>query len=176
MTLAIERVELELVLREALIRGMLLRPHDPAREVTVDVDPGLTVLADPERLLEVLTNLVKNAVEHAGAGAKIRLAAAVHGSRVVLTVSDTGRGIPQEVLPHVFERFYRGPAERQRIPTGTGLGLAITASLIEAMRGTISVESLQGRGTTFTISLPRVEQPGTSSSGRGSRGPKQLKG
>jgi signal transduction histidine kinase len=137
---------------------MLVRPHDLERDVTVEVEPGLTALADPERLLEVLTNLVKNAVEHAGAGARIRLGATARGSRVILTVADTGRGIPPEDLPHVLERFYRGPVARHHTPTGTGLGLAISASLVEAMNGTISVVSTGDEGTTFTISLPRAAQ------------------
>ena len=67
---------------------------------------------------------------------------------------DTGRGVDEEDLPHLFERFYRGAVARQHTPTGAGLGLPIVTSLVEAMHGRISVDSLPGEGTTFTISLP----------------------
>jgi signal transduction histidine kinase len=153
MPVSIERVEAELVLREALLRGLVT----DSSEATVEAEPGLCVYADPERLLQVMTTLVRNAVEHAGEGARLRLAAHRRGSEVILVVSDTGRGIPPQDLPHVFERFYRGSMERHRTPTGAGLGLAIAASLVEAMNGTIAVESKPGKGTTFTISLPRAQ-------------------
>ena len=160
MALSIERVEVELILREALLRGMVTGPS----EATVDADPGLYVFADSERLLQVLTTLVRNAVQHAGEGARLSLVAHGRGTEVDLFVTDTGTGIPAEDLPHVFERFYRGSTARHHTPTGAGLGLAISASLVEAMNGSISVESKPGKGTTFTISLPRAEQVSTATS------------
>ena len=138
MDLSIEPVEVELVMREALLRGMAEEP----REATVDVEPDLFVLADHERLLQLLTNLVRNAVQHAGPDATLAL---------------TARGVDEEDLPHLFERFYRGAVARQHTPTGTGLGLPIVTSLVEAMHGRVSVDSLPGEGTTFTISLPRPQ-------------------
>jgi signal transduction histidine kinase len=153
MGLAIEPVEVELVMRESLLRGMADQP----REATVEADPGLFVLADHERLSQVLTNLVRNAVQHAGEGARLELTARAEGPEAVLTVHDTGRGIAPENLPHLFERFYRAASARQLTPTGTGLGLAIVASLVERMDGRISVTSLPGQGTTFTVVLPRPQ-------------------
>ena len=76
---------------------------------------------------------------------------------MVLEVADTGIGIPAEDLAHVFGRFYRGSDSPHRSPTGVGLGLAISASLVEAMHGSISVRSRRAEGTTFEISLPRSE-------------------
>jgi signal transduction histidine kinase len=144
-----EPVEVELVLREALLRAMLLEPRD----VRIQAQPGLFALADPERLLQALTNLVRNAVEHTGPDARVTLASSRHGGRVLVHVSDTGPGIPADDLPHVFERLYRGGGRRAHAPEGAGLGLAITASLVHAMGGTIEVSSVEGAGTTFTVAL-----------------------
>lgn len=155
MPLAREPVEVELVMREALLRGML-----PARrEATVDLEPGLYVLGDPDRLLQALTNLVTNAVQHAGDDARVTLAARREPGRVVMEVSDTGRGIPPEDLPHVFDRLYRGSRARSDAPGGAGLGLPIAASLIRAMGGEIEAISTAGRGTTFRATLPPAEAP-----------------
>ena len=153
MDLSIEPVEVELVMREALLRGMLARPHD----AVVEVDPGLFALADAERLLQVLTNLVRNSLQHGGEGTRLTLTARAQGSHAAITVADTGRGIAEEDLPHLFERFYRGASARQQTPTGAGLGLAIVASLVEAMHGHVSVTSRPGEGTVFTITLPLAE-------------------
>jgi two-component system phosphate regulon sensor histidine kinase PhoR len=76
--------------------------------------------------------------------------------RIRLVVSDTGPGIPPEHLPRVFERFYRVDAGRSRELGGTGLGLSIVKHMVEAMRGKVSVESEVGKGSTFTVSLPRA--------------------
>jgi signal transduction histidine kinase len=89
MPLAREPVEIELVLREALLRGMLIEQ----RKTTVDVEPGLFVMADEDRLMQVLTNLVTNAIQHTGSEAEIALSARADGGRVVIEVSDTGEGI-----------------------------------------------------------------------------------
>jgi len=151
LDLAIEPVEVELVMREALLRGMA----DEPREATVEADPDLFVLADHERLLQVLTNLVRNAVQHAGDDARIELTARANGREAVITVHDTGRGIAPEDLPHLFERFYRAASARRQNPTGAGLGLAIVSSLVENMGGRISVISPPDQGTTFTVTLLR---------------------
>lgn len=153
MPLARERVEVELIAREALLRGMQLE----RREHVVDIEEGLTVVADPERLLQVLTNLVTNAVRHGGIDATIAIAARREGSRVAISVADTGPGIPPEEVQRVFERLYRGASSRTRSPGGAGLGLAIAASLIKAMRGEIAVDSVMGAGTTFTVRLPAAD-------------------
>jgi signal transduction histidine kinase len=150
MPLARERVEVQLVVREALLRGMLLSQRDHV----VDVEDGLYVIADPDRLLQVLTNLVTNAVRHAGEEATIAISAHRREDRVRIDVADTGPGIPVEELPHVFERLYRGDRSRTDSPAGAGLGLAIAASLTRAMGGDITVESIPGEGTTFSVWLP----------------------
>ncbi|HEX6312377.1 MAG TPA: HAMP domain-containing sensor histidine kinase [Acidimicrobiia bacterium] len=150
MTLARRPVEVELVMREALLRGTQGAP----REARVDAEPGLTALADQDRLLQVVTNLVTNAVQHADADATLTLSAGRAAERVVLRIADSGPGIPPEDLPHVFERFHRGEAAGTGAPGGTGLGLAIVASLVRAMGGEVSVQSVPRSGTAFTVSLP----------------------
>ncbi len=150
-----EPVEVELVLREALLRAMLLAP----REVRVEAEPDLFVLADPDRLLQVLTNLVANAVQHTGERGRIVLASERQNGRVLLRVSDNGEGIPPDELPHVFERFYRGRAAKAASAGGSGLGLAIAASIVTAMDGTIEAGATPTRGVAFTVALPAIDQP-----------------
>jgi signal transduction histidine kinase len=147
-----EPVEVELVVREALLRAMQLA----RRESTVDVAPGLFVVADPDRLLQVLSNLVANAVNHAGEDAMITLWARLRSSDVVISVADNGSGIPPDELPYIFDRLYRGSQARTGAPGGAGLGLAIAASLTRAMGGDIDVRSTPGKGTTFSVRLPHA--------------------
>lgn len=110
--------------------------------------------ADPDRLLQVFSNLVSNALRHTPAGGQITLAANKGTDALCITIQDTGVGIAAHHLPHLFERFYRADAAREHHTEGeSGLGLAIAKSLIEAHGGTITVTSTEGVGTTFTIIL-----------------------
>lgn len=115
--------------------------------------------ADPHRLAQILGNLLDNALRHTPAAGQVTLSAATgpESGTVTLTVTDTGEGIPAEHLPHVFERFYRTDAARDRDHGGSGIGLAIVKALVEGHRGRIEVTSptrSSGAGTTFTITLP----------------------
>ncbi|HEX8866890.1 MAG TPA: HAMP domain-containing sensor histidine kinase, partial [Lentzea sp.] len=116
---------------------------------------GGVVDADPVRLRQILTNLVTNAFRYTPPGGTVRLW--TDGRRI--TVSDTGSGISAEDLPHVFDRFWRADRSRTRDTGGSGLGLAIVHALVSAHRGTITVESTVGRGTTFTITFPGQKNP-----------------
>jgi len=116
--------------------------------------PG--VLVDPDRIAQVLGNLVSNALRYTPAGGRISLVAAAEAGRVLLTVQDTGAGIPPDELPHVFDRFYRGDQARGGDGGESGLGLTIARSLVQLHGGTITVESTLNRGTKFTIALPAV--------------------
>ncbi len=112
--------------------------------------PSLNV--DPERMAQVLDNLIMNAFRYTPHGGEVILAASASGKKVRLQVRDAGSGIAPEDLPHIFDRFYRG--DKARLQNGkSGLGLAIAKSIIEAHGGSIAVESSPGQGATFTISL-----------------------
>ncbi|ORW02311.1 histidine kinase [Mycobacterium kubicae] len=111
--------------------------------------------ADPQRLGQVLGNLLDNALRHTPRGGSVEVAATVDGDQVIISVTDTGEGIASAHLPHVFERFYRVDTARDRDHGGSGIGLAIAKALVEAHGGHITADSQgPGTGTTFTIALP----------------------
>jgi len=112
------------------------------------------VQADGDRVGQVIRNLVGNALRHTLANGSITIDVTATSDQVRVQVIDTGEGIPPEDLPHVFDRFYRGDRSRARSSGGSGLGLAITKSLVEAMGGSIGVESRSGAGSTFWFTLP----------------------
>ncbi|MEF2279608.1 HAMP domain-containing sensor histidine kinase [Deinococcus sp. YIM 134068] len=115
-------------------------------------DRPLSLHGDPTRLTQVLGNLITNALTHTPAGGRVEAGATAEPGHVVLTVRDTGRGIPAASLPHVFERAYR--ADAARAGTGTGLGLSSARTLVEAHGGRIDLTSEEGRGTTARVVLP----------------------
>ena len=123
--------------------------------VALDLPKGLPdVVADRDRLAQVLINLLDNAVKFTPEGGRIEVSARPSAGRVIVSVADNGVGIPPEDVGRIFERFYRVDRSRDRRDGGTGLGLAIAKHLTQAMGGTIEVDSRPGSGTTFRISLP----------------------
>lgn len=133
----------------------LVRPLANERGVKIlsELAP-LEITGDSERLAQVVTNLLTNAIQYNRPGGAVRVKLELQGSLAVLTVSDTGPGISIEDLPHVFERFYRGDKSRTVANGNAGLGLAISKAIVEAHGGTIEVSSQPAVGTTFTIRLP----------------------
>jgi len=117
-------------------------------------EPSPEIEADYDRLLQVLANLLTNALRHTPEYGNITLKAEAIPEGVRITVTDTGVGIPAEDLPYIFDRFWRGDRSRTRMEGSSGLGLAITRQLVLAHGGTISAESEPGQGTTFSIELP----------------------
>ncbi|MBV8343972.1 MAG: PAS domain-containing protein [Candidatus Eremiobacteraeota bacterium] len=119
------------------------------------------VEADPARLAQVFVNLIDNALRHTSDGGRIRVELDARDSDAVLRVRDNGEGIPYRDLPHIFERFYVVDRSRTRGSGGAGLGLAIAKGIIDAHGGSVSAESMLGRGTSFTIRLPimRIKRP-----------------
>ena len=109
---------------------------------------------DRERMVQVLANLVTNALRYTSTGGAVTLKAQRHDGRMQLAVADTGSGIPQDHLDNIFERFYRVDQSRQESQSESGLGLAIAKSIVEAHRGTIAAESQVGKGTVMTVTLP----------------------
>jgi two-component system, OmpR family, sensor kinase len=118
-----------------------------------------TLQADPDRLTQVLRNLVRNAVTHTKPGDRVLVAARAHDNRLEITVSDTGPGIPPDQLEDIFERFHRLDASRSRDSQGSGLGLPIARAITEAHGGTIHAESIPGHGAIFRIELPGYLPP-----------------
>lgn len=114
----------------------------------------LVVQADEERTLQVLTNLLGNALKHTPTGGKVKVDALPEGAFLRFSVTDTGSGIPSEHLPRIFERFYRADPARSRGEAGSGVGLTISKGLVEAMGGEMRVESLPGVGSTLSFTLP----------------------
>jgi two-component system, OmpR family, sensor histidine kinase ResE len=110
---------------------------------------------DPDRIEQVLTNLIDNAIRHVPDSASVIISAKTDERGLYFEVSDQGPGIPEEDLPFLFERFYKGDKSRTRGVSGTGLGLAIAKNIIDAHRGNISVKSKLGQGTTFSFFIPR---------------------
>jgi two-component system phosphate regulon sensor histidine kinase PhoR len=118
-------------------------------------EADVTVLADRDRLAQVLTNLVDNAIKFTADGGHIAVGWRAMNGEVEVIVADDGPGIQPGDLPHVFERFYKADRARAAVRPGTGLGLAITKHIIEAHGGRIRVASAPGTGTTFAFTLPR---------------------
>jgi two-component system, OmpR family, sensor kinase len=118
-----------------------------------DLQPGITVNADPDALKQVVTNLAQNALKYAP-GAEQHWSVFQTDGRAAIRLQDTGPGISRQDLPHIFERFYRGEKARDRSAGGSGLGLAIARSIVEAHQGTIEAASDPGQGATFTAWLP----------------------
>ncbi|MCB0139938.1 MAG: ATP-binding protein, partial [Caldilineaceae bacterium] len=131
-----------------------MRAQQVGIALEVTTPPALpTIIADPERLAQVLGNLVNNAIRYTKSGGVISLRAGLQGHAVLLHVQDTGAGIEADELPYIFDRFYRG--DKSRSNSGeSGLGLAIAKSIVEAQGGTITVESTPGVGSTFIVALP----------------------
>ncbi|MFD6897584.1 sensor histidine kinase [Rhodococcus sp. NPDC060086] len=123
------------------------------------IDDSMVVAADPDRLDQVLGNLLDNALRHTPAGGTVTVASSrANYDRVEITVADTGEGIASDHLDHLFDRFYRADTARDRSHGGTGIGLTITRTLVEAHHGRVRVHSDgPGRGARFTLELPIIK-------------------
>ena len=167
----IESGQVPLRLQATAVADLLLTPLDrlqPQAEraklsLVLDLPPGLPqVQADPERVQQVVTNLLHNALKFTPEGGKITLRAYKEdsdGTAVVIAVHDTGIGIAKEEVGRIFERFYKSDRARTRGKTGTGLGLAISRHIVELHNGRIWVSSKEHKGSTFYFTLP-TSQPG----------------
>ncbi len=119
------------------------------------VDPAVgTVLADRDKLEKVVLNLLFNALKFTPAGGRVELRAEKQGEEMTLVVADTGMGISEKNLPHVFDRFWQADGSSKRKYQGVGIGLALVKELVEIHGGKVVVQSQEGRGTTFTVALP----------------------
>jgi signal transduction histidine kinase len=153
-----EAVDLSAVVRETALR---YEPRARSFGVRLDVDAAhpVPVVGDPDRLLQVVSNLAENAIRCTPAGGAVSIGAA----EGAVFVRDTGPGLAAEDIPRAFERFYLHSRYGGERAVGTGLGLALVKELTEAMGGSVSVQSQSGAGATFTVQLPvdgRVTVPG----------------
>jgi heavy metal sensor kinase len=155
LELRVQRINLGVIADEcaAMLESLAIE-----RGVSVLVDCGQAVVeGDPERLGQVVTNLLANAIRHTGPGGDVVVNTWVDEGMVVLSVKDTGVGIAEDQLSRVFDRFYRVDSARTRGGSGgSGLGLAICRSIVEAHGGTIGVESVLGKGSCFWVRVPGV--------------------
>lgn len=135
-------------------------PDLPPRPIDLDARPGTgtyEISGDAARLRQVLANLLNNALVHTPPDAAITVALTPGDDEVLLEVTDTGPGLPAEEAARIFERFYRTDTSRSRDSGGTGLGLSIVQALVAAHGGSVDVHSAVGKGTTFTVRLPREQ-------------------
>jgi two-component system sensor histidine kinase BaeS len=140
---------------EDVVRTMRAQTEAGHQSLSEHVQPGLPqIFVEPDRIRQILVNLITNAHEYSPEGASIRVAAQAVGAEVEISVSDDGPGIPSEQLERIFDRFTRGDAGLTQRVGGTGLGLAISKSLVELHGGSISADSVVGQGSTFRVRLP----------------------
>lgn len=122
--------------------------------IETDFSDKTLISIDEDRIEQVLTNLIDNAIRHTPADGSVTVSMVNEQNYAKIQIKDTGQGIPQDDLPYVFERFYKADKARTRSKGGTGLGLAITKNIVEAHNGRISVDSVEQQGTIFTFYLP----------------------
>ncbi len=140
----------------AISDSLSVKAREKSLQIDLATEESLPRIAgDADRLAQVFTNLIDNAIKHTPDGGKVTVSAKAERDHLLVIVSDTGPGIPAEDLPRVFERFYQVDKSRQRQPRdGVGLGLAIARQIVEAHGGSLEVSSVEGCGATFTVRLP----------------------
>jgi two-component system OmpR family sensor kinase len=135
----------------------MIQPLAQERRVKIVTELSATYCeGDPERIGQVITNLLTNAVNYNQPNGEVRVTVSAQNGSAVVTLTDTGQGISAEDLPRVFERFYRADKARSHSPGSAGLGLAICKAIVEAHGGSIAVRSEPGAGATFTARLPLI--------------------
>jgi two-component system sensor histidine kinase SenX3 len=132
-----------------------------AKQITVESrgEPGLEVFGSQEQIGAAISNLVANAVAYSNPGSRVVVTTRSEGAQVQISVVDQGIGIPAEDIDRIFERFYRVDPARHRSTGGTGLGLSIVKHVAATHGGDIAVWSVQGQGSTFTLTLPHHSEP-----------------
>ena len=153
-----ERVQLDDLFFEVFRKMRVLQKKTRVTLAVKEIDQ-VAVIGDPDRLDQVMINLVDNAIKYTTAGGTVDMSLSQAGGMAQLVIRDSGIGIPAEDLPYIFNRFYRVDKARARAQGGSGLGLSIVEWIIDAHQGKIEVESEVGVGTTFTVYLPVMPEP-----------------
>ena len=141
---------------DTVLSTLRIKAAEKEITLTAQVPADLTIAAERAAVEQILTNLVENAIKYTPAKGSVTVTAERRSNQVILSVIDTGPGIPPEAHQRVFERFYRVDDARSRDLGGTGLGLAIVKHLALANRGDVRVESEMGKGSKFVVTLPRA--------------------
>lgn len=139
---------------EEILASCKMRIEEKQLQCDVQIEKTAVIRSDRRMLIHIITNLVDNAIKYSHDNDQLRVSARSEDGFWVLEVADTGVGISLEELPRVFERFWRADRSRTRATGGTGLGLAIVKQLVTQLRGTVTVVSREGQGSTFTVRLP----------------------
>lgn len=149
----------ERVVFSALIETVLARIRPALNEKKIELffhcPDNLVVMADPERIQQVILNILDNAIKYTPEKGHITMEVIQNKNEILTTISDTGEGIPEEDIPFIFDRLYRSEKSRSRVSGGSGLGLTIAKEIVELHGGEIGVESTLGKGTVFVISLKK---------------------
>ena len=156
-TLVYDRIDVDIT--QVVADGCeLFDPVTEDKQIHLSVtlpDQPAWVLGDVGRLQRAVANLLDNAIQHTPAHGRIDVSVSLQDTNILITIADTGTGIDPDVLPHIFERFYRGDPSRSN--AGHGLGLSLVKVIIKNHQGQIQVKTQPQKGTTFTITLPRIQ-------------------
>jgi two-component system phosphate regulon sensor histidine kinase PhoR len=135
---------------------MMSKAQETNIQIRVDVPNEMPLMeADRDKLKQVLLNLLSNSIKYNRPNGSVIITSAFDAANISITIQDTGMGIPEESIPHLFEKFFR-VREHEGKATGTGLGLSICKQIVQGHNGRIEVKSKMGVGTSFTLHLPRV--------------------
>jgi heavy metal sensor kinase len=168
VTLAAETLDLS-ALAAAVTDQFAIPAEEKEITLALEAAPGAMVLGDRIQLERLLSNLISNAIKYTPAKGKVTVSVVGTPAEVILKVADTGRGIPAEHQPHIFDRFYRVPDGDRDPEKGLGLGLSFVAWIAKAHHAGIHVDSTPQVGTTFTVSFPRAGQPAPPETEQGAR-------
>ncbi|HOJ44113.1 MAG TPA: HAMP domain-containing sensor histidine kinase, partial [Syntrophorhabdaceae bacterium] len=154
ISLRLEEIDLEMIIRDLLD---LFDPliEDKKLSVNLNISGATSIQADRQKIQRVLSNILDNGIKFTPRGGSITISICGEGDEVQIVLQDTGIGIPEDELPHIFDRFFRG--ERNRTTPGNGLGLSLARAFITAHKGRITVKSVPGVGSEFTITLPKTQ-------------------
>ncbi len=168
---SLERVPVDLtqVAADVVADARILAPD---RDVELEQTGSVGVLGDDSRLRQVVTNLVMNALRHAGTEATVKVRTSSAGGQALLEVADDGVGMSDDVAARVFERFYRPPDAGRHSEGTAGLGLSIVAAIAEAHGGTVGLQTAPGQGARFSVRLPATALPATSGTSAGDTSPR----
>lgn len=155
LTLEMKELSLSDLVQELYLQSRLLcESKQIDAQLVLQVDEEIRIRGDELRLRQLFLNLISNAIKYTAENGSLKLILAMEENYAKVDVVDTGIGIPAEHLPHIFDRFYRVDKARNRMDGGTGLGLAIVKWIAEAHGGSITVRSVVGKGSTFSVRLP----------------------